>query len=164
VNEYLKEGEVFPNFNLPCVSLRDGEVVKGAASDETLRGKPFVLWVFPKVETSGCTLEAREFALSFADFESAGVAVLGVSRDTPGAQIKFLQAYELPYSLASNAGGAWLGQHGLIYEAKMYGKPVTKVARTTFLVGADGVIRHVWENVEPLGHAAQVLEGAKSLD
>lgn len=138
--------------------------MRGFVSNETLRGKPFVFWVFPKVETTGCTLEAREFALASADFESAGVSVLGVSRDTLSAQIRFLQSHELPYSLASDAGGAWLGAHGLIAGAKMYGKPVTKVARTTFLVDADGMTRRVWEGVEPLGHAARVLEAIQSLD
>lgn len=159
---HITEGAVFPVFNFPCVSVEGAEVVKGVVSNETLCGRPFVFWVFPKVETSGCTLEAREFAQSFADFERAGVAVLGVSRDTTGAQIKFLQSHELPYSLASDAGGAWLKAHGLIYEAKMYGKPVTKVARTTFLISADGVLRRVWKDVEPRGHAAQVLEVARS--
>jgi len=153
----------FPAFEFPAVVLRDGEIQTGSASNQSLAGKPFVLWVFPKVATSGCTLEAREFSSLHAEFERLGVEVVGVSRDSSGAQGKFLRSEEIFFPLLADKSGAWMSEHGLIFEAKMYGKPVTRVARTTFLVDGDGVLRRVWEQVVPLGHASQVLEEARAL-
>lgn len=154
----FQEGAPFPKFEFPGVSLRDGETQENVVSNQTLQGTPFVLWVYPKDQTSGCTIEAREFAQLHDQLKDAGVEVLGVSRDTIRSHVNFLKAQELPFALLSDAGGAWLNEHGLIYEAKMYGKPVTKVSRTTFFVDGDGVLRRLWENVTPAGHGAQVLE------
>ncbi len=155
--EHFQAGAPFPAFEFPCVALRNGQKVEGSVSNETLRGVPFVLWVYPKDATSGCTLEAREFATLYAQFRALGVEVLGVSRDTLGSHARFCGAQALPFPLLSDKGGAWLGAHGLITNAQMYGKPVTKVRRTTFLVDVEGTLRRVWEDVSPEGHAALVL-------
>ena len=154
---HFQEGRAFPAFEFPSVALRDGEKIERVVSNETLRGTPFVLWVYPKDATSGCTLEAREFAALYGQFQSKGVEVLGVSRDTLSSHARFCGAEALPFPLLSDKNGAWLAEHGLIYEAQMYGKPVTKVRRTTFFVDGKGIMRRVWEAVAPEGHAAAVL-------
>ncbi|RYX81367.1 peroxiredoxin [bacterium] len=154
----IQEGAPFPDFELPCVALRNDEKSEKVVSNETLRGTPYVLWVYPKDQTSGCTIEAREFAQLYTQLQEEGVEVIGLSRDSIRSHINFLRAQELPFALLSDVGGTWMNSQGLIYEAKMYGKPVTKVARTTFFVDADGIVRRIWENVTPAGHGAQVLE------
>lgn len=158
----FKEGERFPAFELPCVVLRDGEQTETVVSNQTLSGTPFVLWVYPKDATSGCTIEAREFAQLYSQLKNEGVEVLGVSRDSIRSHVNFLRDQELPFPLLSDDGGAWLNAHGLIFEAKMYGKPVTKVARTTFFVDSEGILRRLWESVSPAGHGAQVLEEVRA--
>lgn len=159
----FKEGERFPDFELPCVAMRDGEKTESVVSNQTLSGTPFVLWVYPKDATSGCTIEAHEFAGLYSQLKNEGVEVLGVSRDSIRSHEKFLRDQELPFSLLSDDGGAWLSAHGLISEAQMYGKPVTKVSRTTFFVNGDGILRRLWESVSPAGHGAQVLEVVREL-
>jgi peroxiredoxin Q/BCP len=157
------EGEAFPAFEMPSVAVRNEEKSEKLLSNETLRGTPFVLWVYPKDQTSGCTIEAREFAQLYEQLQGEGVEVLGLSRDSIRSHINFLEAQDLPFALLSDKGGEWMNSHGLIYEAKMYGKPVTKVSRTTFFVDADGLVRRIWENVTPAGHGAQVLEAVRQL-
>ncbi len=159
----FQEGAPFPDFELPSVAMRNEEKSEKTVSNETLRGTTFVLWVYPKDQTSGCTIEAREFAELYRQLQDKGVEVIGLSRDSIRSHVNFLRAQELPFALLSDAGGQWMNSHGLIYEAKMYGKPVTKVARTTFLVDDEGIVRRIWENVVPAGHGAQVLEAITQL-
>ena len=124
----FEENQAFPAFEFASVALRNGDAIEKLVSNETLRGTPFVLWVYPKDATSGCTIEAREFAGLYAQLQEEGVEVLGLSRDSIRSHVNFLRDQELPFSLASDENGAWMQAHGLIFEAKMYGKPVTKVA------------------------------------
>jgi peroxiredoxin Q/BCP len=159
----IQEGEPFPEFELPSVALRGDEKSERTVSNETLRGTAFVLWVYPKDQTSGCTIEAREFAELYDQIQDKSVEVLGLSRDSIRSHVNFLRAQELPFALLSDVGGTWMKAQGLIYEAKMYGKPVTKVSRTTFFVDSDGIVQRIWENVTPTGHGAQILEVVKQL-
>ncbi len=158
----FKEGERFPTFELPCVVVRDGEATHTTVSNQTLSGTPFVLWVYPKDATSGCTIEAREFAELYAQLQAEGAEVLGVSRDSIRSHERFLRDQELPFPLLSDNGGSWLQAHGLVFDAQMYGKPVTKVARTTFFVDGEGFLKRLWESVSPAGHGAQVLEAVRA--
>ena len=159
----FREGDPLPDFQMPSVALRNEEKSEKIVSNETLHGTPFVLWIYPKDQTSGCTIEAREFAHLYEQLQGEGVEVLGLSRDSIRSHVNFLRAQDLPFTLLSDAGGAWMKSHGLIYEAKMYGKPVTKVSRTTFFIDADGIVRRIWENVTPAGHGTQVLDAVKQL-
>jgi peroxiredoxin Q/BCP len=159
----IQEGQPFPEFEMPSVVLRGDEKYERTVSNEALRGTPYVLWVYPKDQTSGCTIEAREFAQLYTKIQDQGVEVIGLSRDSIRSHVNFLRAQELPFTLLSDVGGAWMKSHGLIYEAKMYGKPVTKVSRTTFFVDGEGIVRRIWENVTPAGHGAQVLEAVTEL-
>jgi peroxiredoxin Q/BCP len=120
-------------------------------------GKPVVLFFYPRADTPGCTIEACGFRDEFAQSEAVGAVVLGVSRDTPKAQKKFKERYNLPYTLLADSNQELLNRFDLLKQGTMYGKPVTRVERTTFLIGPDGRLLHVFPNVKPEGHAQQVL-------
>ncbi len=124
-------------------------------------GKPVVLFFYPRADTPGCTIEACGFRDQFTALEAAGVVVLGISRDTVRAQKKFLQKHGLNYSLLADAEEKIVNRFDLLVQKTMYGKPVTGVARTTFLIGADGRLLHIFENVKPEGHAEEVLAFVK---
>lgn len=120
-------------------------------------GKPVVLFFYPKADTPGCTIEACGFRDQFAQLEAAGTVVLGISRDTPKAQKKFKEKYGLPYTLLADADQEIIKRFDLLKQATMYGKPVTKVERTTLVIGSDGRLLHTFSNVKPEGHAEEVL-------
>lgn len=145
-----KPGELVEDFTLP-----DQDGLPVTLSD--FRGKPVVLFFYPKADTPGCTIEACGFRDQFTQLEAAGAVVLGISRDTPNAQKKFKQKYNLPYTLLADQNQEILNRFQLIKEGSMYGKPVTKVERTTYLIGSDGRLLHVFANVKPEGHAEEVL-------
>lgn len=126
-------------------------------------GKPVVMFFYPKANTPGCTIEACGFRDTFQKIQDAGAVVLGISRDTPAAQAKFRAKYSLPYTLLADVDERVCNQFGVMKEKNMYGKKVWGIARTTFLIGPDGRLLHVFENVKPEGHAEQVLELIKGL-
>jgi peroxiredoxin Q/BCP len=149
----------FPSFSLPAI---DNLGNKTTESNETLKGKKWVLFVYPKDQTSGCTIEACNFRDMKLEFEALGIEVFGISRDTIRSHSNFIAKQSLTYPLLSDEGGVWLKANGLISDGTMYGKPVTRVARTTFFVDEEGIVRQIWEKVTPLDHASQVLEWIKS--
>jgi peroxiredoxin Q/BCP len=152
---------------------RDGEIpmdVNDKAPDFTLpdenekpvslkefRGKTVVLFFFPKADTPGWTIEARGFRESYKKLQNAGAVVLGISADKPATQKKFQDKYDLPYTLLSDVDKKTCEAFGVIKEKNMYGRKVMGIARTTFVIGPDGKIVHVFEKVKPEGHAEEVL-------
>ena len=127
-------------------------------------GKPVVLFFYPKADTPGCTIEACGFRDTFEKLQAAGTVVLGISRDTPKEQAKFRAKYGLPYTLLADVDEKVCKQFGVLKEKNMYGKKVMGIARTTFLIGPDGTLVHIFPNVKPEGHAEEVLaliEGLK---
>jgi peroxiredoxin Q/BCP len=146
----MKSGDMVEDFTLPN---QDGKDV----TLSELRGKPVVLFFYPKADTPGCTIEACGFRDQFAKLKKAGAVVLGISRDPVKAQKKFKDKYELPYDLLADADQAIVNRFGLVKPKLMYGKQVTGVARTTYVIGPDGKLVHVFENVKPEGHAEEVL-------
>jgi thioredoxin-dependent peroxiredoxin len=120
-------------------------------------GSPVVLFFYPRADTPGCTIEACGFRDQFKKLQAAGAVVLGISRDTVKAQAKFKAKYDLPYTLLADSDEKIINRFGLIRDATMYGKPVKKVARTTYLIAPDGTLVHIFENVKPEGHAEEVL-------
>lgn len=146
----LQPGDLVEDFTLPD---QDGNDVTLSA----LRGKPVVLFFYPRADTPGCTIEACGFRDHFEKLQKAGVVVLGISRDTVKAQKKFKDKYDLPYTLLADADQVIVNRFGLVKQKTMYGKPVTGVARTTYVIGADGRLVHIFENVKPEGHAEEVL-------
>lgn len=152
----LKEGDLAPDFSLPgaagaTVSLAD------------FKGEKLALYFYPKDDTSGCTKEAIEFNALREDFARAGVAILGVSPDSPKSHDKFRAKYELALPLASDETKEMLSAYGVWVEKSMYGRKYMGVERTTFLIRADGRIGKVWRKVKVPGHAEAVLAAAKSI-
>jgi peroxiredoxin Q/BCP len=122
-----------------------------------LKGKEVVLYFYPKADTPGCTKEACEFRDSVSQFKKRGVEVIGVSPDKPEAQAKFKSKYKLTFPLLADEDHKIADAYGVWKQKSMYGKKYMGVERTTFLIGADGRVRKVFEKVKPEGHAAQIL-------
>ena len=123
-----------------------------------------VLYFYPRADTPGCTIEACEFRDSYQkDREDGRRAILGISPDTPKAQKKFEEKYDLPFTLLGDADKKVCNAYGVIQEKNMYGKKVMGVVRTTFIIGPDGKVKHIFHKVKPEGHAAEVLDYLKSV-
>ena len=144
-----------PEFTLPD---QNGEPV----SLKDFRGQWVVLYFYPRADTPGCTIEACEFRDSHQKTEKTGAVVLGVSPDEPKALKKFEEKFDLPFTLLGDADKRVGYAYGVIQEKNMYGKKVMGVVRTTFIIGPDGKIKHIFNKVKPEGHAAEVLDYLKS--
>jgi thioredoxin-dependent peroxiredoxin len=143
-----------PDFTLPD---QNGKEV----SLKELRGRFIVLFFYPRANTPGCTIEACEFRDSYKRMQKTGAVLLGISPDTSKAQKKFEEKFTLPFPLLADADKKVCNFFGVMKEKNMYGKKVMGVARTTFVIGPDGKIRHVFHKVKPEGHAEEVLEYLK---
>lgn len=121
------------------------------------RGKPVVLFFYPRADTPGCTLEACEFRDLYTELTSAGAVLLGISRDTPGKQKKFADKFGLTYPLLADPEMTVAQQFDVVKQASMYGKPVTKVERSTFVFDREGRLEAEFRGVKPEGHAAEML-------
>ncbi|MFM5917038.1 MAG: peroxiredoxin [Novosphingobium sp.] len=127
-------------------------------------GRNLVLFFYPKDDTPGCTTENIDFSALSGDFEKAGTALLGISKDPPAKHVKFAAKHSLKVPLASDAETGGLSDAlGIWTEKSMYGRTYMGMVRSTFLIGADGRIAKVWSPVKVKGHAAEVLEAAKAL-
>lgn len=152
----MTEGDPLPDLTL------DG--ADGPVRLRAFVGKPLVVYFYPKDDTPGCTREVQDFSALADDFAAAGVALLGVSKDTVAKHAKFTAKYDLKVPLASDdeantvldAFGAWV-------EKSMYGRTYMGIDRSTFLFGADGTLARAWRKVKVPGHAEAVLAAAKAL-
>jgi peroxiredoxin Q/BCP len=124
---------------------------------KSLRGKVVVLYFYPRADTPGCTVEACEFRDTYKQMQKTGAVLLGISPDTPKAQKKFQDKFKLPFSLLADADKKVAVAFDVLKEKNMYGKKVMGVVRTTFIIGPDGKIQHIFHKVKPEGHAAEVL-------
>ena len=128
------------------------------------RGKPLVVFFYPKDDTPGCTTENKDFGELAPEFAKAGVALLGVSKDPPAKHAKFAAKHGLTAPLASDAEADGLAEAlGIWVEKSLYGRQYMGMERTTYLVDAAGRIARVWRKVKVKGHAAEVLEAVKAL-
>ncbi len=143
----LAEGQAFPEFELKDQS---GQLW----SIDRLAGKPFVIYFYPKDDTSGCTIEACEFRDVLPSLP--GTTVLGVSPDGEKSHLKFAKKFDLNFPLLVDEDKTLCLATGVWVEKSMYGRKYMGVERTTFLVGADGIVIKVWNKVKPVGHAAEV--------
>lgn len=148
----LTVGQKFPDFSLQD---QDGNT----HTLESLKGKAFVVYFYPKDDTPGCTTEACEFRDAQPQFE--GVRVFGISPDSVKSHKKFAEKFGLNFPLLADTEKQLAEACGVWVEKSMYGKTYMGVARTTFLVDANGLVQHVWEKVTPKAHAADVLSTAK---
>lgn len=126
-------------------------------------GAPLVLYFYPKDDTAGCTREAQEFSAAKADFDAAGVKLLGVSRDTAAKHRKFAAKYELTVPLATDPDGEALEAFGTWVEKSLYGRKYMGIDRSTFLFDAGGKLVREWRKVRVPGHVEAVLAAAKEL-
>jgi thioredoxin-dependent peroxiredoxin len=147
------------NDKAPDITLEDENGKEVSLKD--FKGKTVVLYFYPRADTPGCTKEACSFRDAERKMQKAGIVVLGASPDTPKAQKKFQEKYHLPFTLLADADKKLCNAFGVIQEKNMYGKKVMGVVRTTFVIGPDGKIKHVFPKVKPEGHAEEVLEYLK---
>lgn len=152
----LKTGDGAPDGTLQDVDGQDFTLAR-------YRGKPVVVYFYPKADTPGCTSEARDFTERAPDFAALGVPVIGISKDKPAKLKKFADKYGLAVTLASDEPGAMCEAFGTWVEKSLYGRHYMGIERATFLIDGEGVIQRVWPKVKVKGHAEQVLEAAQSL-
>jgi peroxiredoxin Q/BCP len=125
-------------------------------------GKKLVLYFYPRDNTTGCTLEGQAFAQLHSQFKKAGVLIVGVSPDSVASHDKFKQKLSLPFELLADEDTSLCQVFGVFKEKSMYGRKFMGVERSTFLIDEKGVLRREWRKVRVPGHAAAVLEAAKS--
>lgn len=124
---------------------------------------PLVLYFYPKDDTSGCTREAIDFSGLIDDFDAAGVAVVGVSKDSAKKHASFIAKHDLKVRLVADETGALCEAYGTWVEKSLYGRKYMGIERATFLIGRDGRIAKVWRKVKVPGHAEAVLAAARAL-
>ena len=148
-------GDRLPDFDLPASS---GRRVRLAA----LLGKPFVLYLYPKADTSGCTQEAREFQQALDEAAGDPAPVIGVSRDPMAAIDAFAVKFALRFPLAADEAGSLVEPLGAWVQKSMYGRSYMGVERSTFLIDAQGRLARIWRKVKVPGHAAEVMQAARA--
>jgi peroxiredoxin Q/BCP len=146
----VEEGKEAPDFTLTS----DGG--KPVTLSE-LRGKPVVLYFYPKDDTPGCTTQACGLRDVYHELEDAGAVVLGVSPDSERSHVKFREKYDLPFTLLADSDHAVAELYGVWGEKKYMGRTYLGVQRTTFVIDAGGTVKRVLENVKPATHADDVL-------
>jgi peroxiredoxin Q/BCP len=146
----LKAGDVAPDFS---VATSGG----GKVSLADFKGKPVILYFYPKDDTPGCTKEACAFRDGFAEFKKRGAVVLGVSTDPVKSHDKFVEKFKLPFTLLADEDKRIVTAYGVWGEKSFMGRKYLGTHRVTFLVGPDGRIKKIWPQVKPDGHAAEVL-------
>jgi thioredoxin-dependent peroxiredoxin len=152
----LDVGSTSPAFKAPT----DGG---GTLSLAELKGKPVILYFYPKDDTSGCTAEACGFRDLYPKFGKSDAVVVGISRDKVASHDKFKAKYKLPFTLVSDEDGKITAAYGVWVEKSMYGRKYMGIERSTFLVDKAGKIRGVWRKVKVPGHAEEVLAAVKEL-
>lgn len=151
----LAEGDVAPEFQMPATNGR-------TVSLDAYKGKPFILYFYPKADTPGCTKEACAFQEASPHLEEIGLDVVGVSPDKMKPIEKFAAKYGLTFPLASDEDHAVADRYGTWVEKSMYGRKYMGMERTTFLIGADGKVLKVWRKVSVTGHADDVMTAARA--
>ena len=148
-------GQQAPDFDLP----RDGG---GSLKLSDLRGKPVIVYFYPKDDTSGCTTEGKDFSALLPEFEKAGATVIGISPDSAKSHDKFKAKHGLSVVLVADEDKSAIQDYGVWVEKSMYGRKFMGVERTTILIDKDGRVARVWNKVKVANHAAEVLEATKA--
>ena len=147
---------VEPGSKAPAFSLKDQDNKTHRLKDYA--GRPVVLYFYPKDDTPGCTVEACAFRDDYQAYQDAGVAILGVSPDSAKSHTKFKGKFNLPFPLLADDGHRVAEAYGVWGEKKNYGRTYMGIRRTTFLIGSDGKVLRVFENVRSNGHSREILE------
>jgi peroxiredoxin Q/BCP len=149
-------GKPAPDFSVPG----DGG---GTVSLSALKGKPVVLYFYPKDDTPGCTTEACGFRDAMPDFSNVKAQIVGVSKDSVKRHDNFKAKHDLNFALASDEDGKVCEAYGVWVKKKNYGREYMGIERSTFLIDKDGIVREIWRKVRVKGHVDAVLEAAKAL-
>ena len=152
----VEDGKQAPDFE-----LKDADEKSTRLKDQ--KGRPLVLYFYPKDDTSGCTAEAKGFTCLIDDFKRAGAEVIGVSPDSPESHRKFREKYGLEVRLLADEARAAALAYGVWVEKSMYGRKYMGVERSTFLIDKAGKVARMWRNVRVPGHAEEVLKAVKAL-
>ncbi len=152
-----------PTLNKPMPDFALASTEGTSVSLADFRGKSVVLYFYPRDNTPGCTQEGEDFRDHYASFIRHNAVVLGVSRDTLQQHCKFKQKYQFPFALLADPDEVVCRQYGLLKNKMMYGKPVTGVERTTYLIDSKGILRQLWQKVKVEGHVAAVLDALAQL-
>lgn len=152
----IEDGGKAPDFDLPS---DEG----GSIKLSKLKGRPVVVYFYPKDDTSGCTTEAKDFTRLAGEFEKAGVTVVGISPDGVDQHAKFRKKHDLAVRLAADTEKTVATAYGVWVEKSMYGKKYMGVERSTFLIDAKGRVAKSWRKVKVPGHADAVLAAAREL-
>jgi thioredoxin-dependent peroxiredoxin len=152
----VQAGDVAPDFEMPASGGR-------TVTCKSLRGKPFVLYFYPKADTPGCTKEACAFQEALPQLGRIGIDVIGVSPDKMKPIEKFAEKYHLTFPLASDETHAVAEKYGTWVEKSMYGRKYMGIERSTFLIDKNGKIANAWRKVSVTNHAAEVMTAAKAL-
>ena len=151
----IKEGNKAPDFS---ATDQNGKKIKLSS----FRGKKnVVLYFYPKDMTPGCTTEACDFRDHFKKFKST--EILGVSIDSPERHQKFIEKYDLPFTLVSDVDQKVVNKYGVWQEKKLYGKKFMGIVRSTFIIDKSGVVRKIFPKVKVKGHIDEVLEALKEI-
>jgi peroxiredoxin Q/BCP len=151
----LAEGDTAPDFQMPATGGR-------TVSLDSYKGKPFILYFYPKADTPGCTKEACAFQEASPHLEEIGLDVIGVSPDKIKQIEKFAAKYGLTFPLASDEDHAVAERYGTWVEKSMYGRKYMGMERSTFLIGADGKVLKAWRKVSVTAHADDVMKTARA--
>jgi len=152
----LKDGDMAPEFELPS-DRGPGFRLSGQ------KGRSVVVFFYPKDDTSGCTLEAKDFSALLGDFEAAGAEVIGISPDSVASHARFRSKHDLSVRLVSDAERTAAQAYGVWVEKSLYGRKYMGVERSTFLIDGVGRITRSWRKVNVPGHAGEVLAAVRAL-
>jgi peroxiredoxin Q/BCP len=155
-SDSLPVGSTVPSFKLPATMLEE-------ADSKKLSGKPYILYFYPKDDTSGCTAEACGFRDALPAFGKLGVTVIGVSKDSLASHEKFAKKYQLTFPLISDETGKLCAAYGVWVEKSMYGRKYMGIERSTFLIDGKGKLRASWRKVSVPGHIEEVKQAVSQL-
>ena len=150
----IEIGHKAPSFT---ASNQDGNVV--SLSD--FQGKPVILYFYPKDDTPGCTKEACAFRDAYQEILDLGAAIIGVSRDSVQKHKKFIDKYDLPFTLIADENGSITENYGVWVEKSMYGKKYMGIQRATFLIDGKGIVCDCWPKVSVPNHCDEVIKSLK---
>lgn len=152
----LAVGDKAPALTLPVSGGGEFSLAK-------LKGRPAVLYFYPKDDTSGCTREAHDFRDALPRFKKAGAEVIGISKDSVASHDKFKAKHDLPFPLLADTEGKACEAFGTWVEKSLYGRKYMGIERATFVIDGKGVVRHVWRKVKVPGHVDEVLAAVQAL-
>ena len=151
----LRIGDFAPKFDLSGTGILNG---LPRLSSQALHGQKYILYFYPKDDTSGCTKQACQFRDDWPEFQRISVPIIGVSRDNVASHEKFRNKYQLPFTLLSDEDGKICNDYGVWVEKSMYGRKYMGIERASFLVDNYGKLVHIWRNVKVAGHSNEIIQ------